>query len=104
MSAAERRNIPAPCDSHQPGLVCRALGQPSADALFLASHSTSRHTLAVEGAGKGFGKFTDEEFLKLRAASPRLPNTKPVGAFLPCFSLKLFLSIPWIKQKKQLLC
>lgn len=67
MSAAERRNnIPVPCDSHQPALACRALGHISADALlFLASHSTSRHALEVEGAGKGFGKFIAKDFLEL---------------------------------------
>lgn len=79
-------------------LVCRDLGQMSADALFLVSHLTSRHSLAAGGAGKGFGKFIAKGFLKLQAASPCLPNTKPVGAFLPFFSLKLFLSIPWIEQ------
>lgn len=53
---------------------------------------------------KGFGvTITKGSHNKLKAASPRPPETKPVGAFLPFLSLKLFLIVHWIKKAKQLL-
>lgn len=69
----------------------------------LTAYLTSRHSITVARLGKVFGMTVAKGSLnKLQAASPHPPEMKPVGAFLPFFSLKLFLSVHWIKTTKQL--
>lgn len=82
----------------------RFLGDRGCCLQMVPVYLTSRQSITGARSEKSFRTtVANGSVKKLQAASPHPPETKPVGAFLPFFTLKLLLSIRWIKKTKQLL-